>query len=218
MGRGTSRIIALLVALALAGTLSGCGGGDAAPEPAPSEPAAAATEEAPAAEEAVAEEPAEAAEEVPRTGDGPIHLDAGFYALDVPEGVKCLIKSSPALGQAARAEVQLFVGADTALRVLANKTSRIESLDDAVESVNTELGRLSGKIRSKPTDLEMGGRTYKQILFEYGTGPMESNLVDYEADGGYYIWIVLQMDEKGKEFLHSEQVEAVLDSIEFKQP
>ena len=52
--------------------------------------------------------------------------------------------------------------------------------------MNTELGRLSGKIRSKPTDLEMGGRTYKQILFEYGTGPgVES--VDYEADGGYYI-------------------------------
>lgn len=84
MNKGVSRVIALLAAMALAGTLSGCGG-EKTPPPEPTESAAAVEDET--------------TEEVPDKGEGPASLDVGFFSIDVPEGIKYNIRNSHARGK-----------------------------------------------------------------------------------------------------------------------
>jgi len=221
MNKGVSHIVALLAAMALAGTLAGCGG-EKAPAPEQTQAAVEAEDEATEAEEAEeaeAEEPAEEAEEFPRNGEGPVLVDVGFFAIDLPEGLKYSIRSSYAQGNTLLNSAFVKKGNDEVVFIEVAAGAMVHSVGDAKKNVDGTLKHYTGKTLEKWTEVKLAGDTYQRIIFhsEHYSKP-DAYLATYNKGLDAMIMLKVPMTKDGKDYQFPDELETVMKATEFKKP
>lgn len=222
MNKGIFRIIALLAALALAGTLAGCGG-EATPAPEPTESAAVADDaedaDATDADATDAEDPADDAEEFPDEGDGPVLVDVGFFAVDLPEGLNYSIRNSYAQGNTLLNSAFVRKGDDKVVFIEVGAGAMVHSVDDAKERVDGILKHYEGKTLKKWSEVKVGGRTYQMIVFKSDSlSTPNAHLTDYDKDLDAHISLEVPTTKDGKDFKFPDELETVMKATEFKKP